>query len=335
MIADEEQARRLAEFLVPHGATPEHLLADVDESFGAPLLVVATGSILHGFGNSRSDVDLNVVVDHDRLSALSFPSFERGVLLDTLYFDAAHVERWADARRDPSWPPASLTRDEWRQRMAELTSAVRFAHGLTLRARDGWHAWREELRRPWFADRVVDWWRVEAIRRAFAGRWLAAEKPLLSAQRWSEAVLASLEARAAAAGELFFGTKWLPEKLRKLDDENGEAALRTALGPPVDGRYASAYAASCERVLREQLDEPNGLGVQLWLAPGVTARTVRGSTVVSRHDLRAIEVDTASLPGAETAEPIWAGMLDETPPAGVLALFTADMTWTSIVARAA
>ena len=58
---DEPFAQRLDAFLAARGATRGALLATVGEPFGPPLLVVAAGSILHGFGNQRSDIDVNVV----------------------------------------------------------------------------------------------------------------------------------------------------------------------------------------------------------------------------------------------------------------------------------
>ena len=51
-------ARRLDGFLATRGATRDMLIASVAGPFGQPLLIVATGSILHGFGNQRSDIDV-------------------------------------------------------------------------------------------------------------------------------------------------------------------------------------------------------------------------------------------------------------------------------------
>ena len=316
-----------------HGEKSEEaLLSDVDPSFGAPLLVVATGSVLHGFGNARSDLDVNVVVDHDKLSVLSLPSFERGFLLDTLYFTTTDVAGWAARSREHPWPPEGrFERSEWRRRLKELVSSVRFAHGLPLRAQDEWGEWLEDLRRPWLQERIVQWWRTEAQRRRLAARWLAGDKPRLSSQQWCDAALAGLEARAAGAGQLFFGTKWLPEKFRRLGDEESLTALRDALRTPLDPCDAGAHAERCDAVVEACAGPAVGLAAQLWYAPGVKRRALRHSTLVSRNDLRAVEAGRGELPEPATGEPVWEGGVDELPPEPIRRLFVEDMTWMSLV----
>jgi hypothetical protein len=326
---------RLSDFLALHGEEPEALLSDIDPSFGSPLLVVATGSVLHGFGNERSDLDVNVVVDHGKLSTLSFPSFERGFLLDTLYFTASDVETWAARSREQGWPPEGrLERSEWRGRLKELVSSVRFAHGLPLRADDRWGEWLEDLRQPWLRERIVQWWRTEAQRRRLAALWLADDKPRLASQQWCDAALAALEARAAMAGQLFFGTKWLPEKLRKLGDGESLAVLRAALRVPLEPGAAAAHAECCDAVVDECAGGTSSLAAQLWYAPGVNRRALRGSALVSRYDLRAVETKEA-LPDTGRSDPLWEGGIDERPPEAIRQLFVHDMTWMSLVARRA
>lgn len=324
--------QRLSEFLAKRGAEELDLLADVDPAFGEPLLIVATGSVLHGFGNARSDLDVNVVVDHADLSTLSFPSFERGFLLDTLYFSATDVATWVEHSRDGHWPPVGrLDRRGWQRRAKELVSAVRFGHGLPLRATDEWGEWLGDLRKPWLSERVVEWWRTEAQRRRLAARWLAVDRPQLASQQWCDAALAALEARAAASGELFFGTKWLPEKFRRLDDAAGMRAIRAALTVPVEPGSAATHLARCDELVDEFAGAPAGLAVQLWDAPGVRRRVLRTSTLVSRHDLRAVEVTGFTLPDAGDGEPLWTGRVDERPPEAVHRLFVEDMTWMTLV----
>jgi hypothetical protein len=326
---------RLTEFLARYGSTPELLLSEVDSSLGEPLLVVATGSILHGFGNERSDIDISVVVDRDKLSTLPIVSYEHGLLHDAAYFGASEVEEWPSALRDHPWPPAGgLDRRAWRNRLKALSNSIRFGHGLTLIARDGWDRWVSELQQPWLLERVVEWWRVEAIRYSVGARWLATAKPLLAAQRHCEAILAALESRTAAAGEPFFGAKWLPEKLRMLGDQHGMATLRTVLRTPVTDREAARYSAQYEALLRDLLpaDWTRRLRAQLWYAPGVISRRVGDSTLVSRWDLRGVELHDGRLTSAGAHEPIWEGELDALPDPHLLALFVEDMTWLSIVA---
>ena len=52
--------------LAGHGANAvPQVLAQVDDVFGEPLLVVATGSVLAGFGRPTSDIDVYVVVPEE------------------------------------------------------------------------------------------------------------------------------------------------------------------------------------------------------------------------------------------------------------------------------
>ena len=75
--------------------------------------------------------------------------------------------------------------------------------------------------------------------------------PLLSAQRYCDAVLSALDSRAAAAGQFYFGAKWLPEKLRALGDVEGLETFEAALRTPKTEREALAYASLCEAALQE------------------------------------------------------------------------------------
>ena len=335
MIADAVLAARLADFLAPRGVTPEALIASIDPALGDPLLVVATGSVLNGFGNPRSDLDLNVVVDQDKLAVLPIPTFERELLVDAAYLSASEVERWVPELRDRPWPPAGdFPRSESRRRFMLLLQAVRFASGLALTAREGWGGWLAELKAPWLAERVVQWWRIEAVRWAVAAGWLADARPLTAAQAQCEAVLAALQSRAAAAGQLYFKPKWLAEKLRLLGDREGRDALDAALRIPLTEREVPAYTARCEAIRHELLgDAADGptLAAQLWYAPGVTVRSLGTTTLVSRWDLRGLELDGVTLPPSAPEAPIWEGPLELLPDPDLLTLFREDMTWLSLV----
>jgi hypothetical protein len=322
---------RLDMFLGRRGTTREAVIAAIDEPFGPPLLVVAAGSVLHGFGNERSDVDVHVVVDRD-VTRLPIGSYAHTVLVDTKYFSAAEVESWVTTLRDRVWPPERLDRSGWERRQAEIINCSRFATGLVLGAKDGWSAWLAAIQEPWLVARVAEWWRIESIRRELAARWLAGTKPLLAAVRTFEAVLAALESRAAVAGQMHYGPKWLSEKLRALADHDGLSALGAAMRLPAADREAPAYIANCATLLeRIRKREDARLSAQLWYLPGVRVQELDGRTLVSRWNLRAVEVSAPAPPIESPATPIWQGPLDAVPPSPVLPLFTEDMTWLSIV----
>jgi hypothetical protein len=325
---------QLVQFLASRGATPELLLSEVDQSFGQPLLVVATGSVVHGFGNERSDIDLSVVVDRDKLSQLPIVSFKHGILHDVAYFTASGVRSWAAGRRDQPWPPTgAMDREAWRRCLVELFHCIRFAYSVIISAREGWDDWLFDLRAPWLIERVIQWWRIEAERRRVAGRWLMSAKPLLAAQQYCEAVLAALESRAAAAGQVYLKPKWLPEKLRVLEDEAALEKLHTALRIPTTSQDVTRYTASCEALLEELLvgGDDRDLVAQLWYAPGVRTRNLGKVTLVTRWDLRGVELSDAALPNADGPQvPVWQGQLDTRPSPQLLTLFFDDMMWLSV-----
>lgn len=334
MPGDSTLAARLDAFLESRHATRDRLIAAADGSFGPPLLVVATGSVLQGFGNASSDVDLSVVVDAP-VGRLSLTSHDADALVDTTYFGQAEVEDWTAALRRP-WPSVRESRHERDRREVQLRYGTRFRDSITLSARDGWDAWAAQFREPWLADRVVDWWRIEATRRRLAARWLAETRPLLAAQRMLEAVLAALESRAAAAGHLYFAPKWLSEKLRREDDTDAIAIMRAAMRMPIVTADVPSYMARAEAWLDELgIVFDARLAAQLWYLSGVAVRPLDARTLVSRWNLRAIEVRGAVPPVAASETPIWVGDLDASPPDDLLSLFVNDMTWLSIVSRAA
>jgi hypothetical protein len=335
VIHTDPLAERLDAFLARRGTTHEALVAAIDEPFGRPLLVVAAGSVLHGFGNERSDVDVNVVVDRD-VTRLPIGSYAHDVLVDTKYFSAGEVEGWIATIRDDPWPPARLDRDGWVRRQAEIINCSRFACGLALSAQEQWRAWLAAIREPWLAERIVQWWRLESLRRELAARWLAPAKPLLAAVRAFESVLAALESRVAAAGQLYYGPKWLSEKLCIIDDTLGQQTLEEALRFPRFERDAPSYIAACTGMVASA--RPVGgeqVRAQLWLLPGVRIQELDGRTLVSRWNLRGAEVSPSIALVARGGEPVWDAPLDAPPPPHVATLFTEDMTWLSIAATPA
>jgi hypothetical protein len=331
---ETEGIRRLDAFLASRGASRATLLSSVTDVVDRPLLVVATGSILHGVGNERSDVDVNVIVER-AVTRMPMVASIRDTLIDILLFGASEVAGWATAIRDQPWPPPSVAVEEWSRRKVALVNCTRFGYGFMLSAREGWESWRDEFRQPWVAMRVAEWWRIESIRLQIGARWLAKAKPLLSAHRLLESVFAELESRAALSGQFYFGSKWIFEKLRAVGDTRALAALRRVMRAPTTSQDAPDYAAQCEAVLEEFRGGWNdsSLAAQLWYLPGVSAHRVDTQTLVSRWYLRGIELP-GRVPEIPTQpKPFWEGPLDAQPPAEVLALFTADMTWLAITRR--
>jgi hypothetical protein len=331
---DQDLAARLDAFLASRGGSRQMLVSAASHAFGSPLLVAATGSVIQGFGNRKSDLDVNVIVNNS-VTRLPVPLPQTGFLLDATYFSASEVETWPSRIRDETWwLTGEITRELWRRRVTELTYWTRFRNCVLLSACEPWNRWITEFQQPWMVSRIAAWWRLESLRRRLGAQWLADAKPLLAAQRRFEAILAALESRAATRGLLYFGQKWLSEKLRVLNDHEGLDILREFMKLPVSEQEAREYSTRCERWLAEFGDGRQEHGIaQLWYLPGVKVRELDDRLLVSRWNLRAAELKPASLRTPDLRGPLWEGELDSTPPPDVLGLFISDMTWLSIAVQ--
>ena len=328
MKSNDLPSERLDRFLAARGLTRDAVLAALGEPFGPPLLVVITGSILNGVGNERSDVDVNIVVER-KVTRIPLGAFARSVIVDPTYFVASEVEGWVKELRDQPWPPSGvLGLEQWSRRYDQLLHATRFRNGVPLVAQETWARWATQFHEPWLAEQIAQWWRIEAVRKRLASRWLADGNPLLASQRGLDAVLAALESRAAAAGQDFFGPKWLSEKLRMIDDGEGLALLRTILRAPATAQEARDYIAQCEAALDRYGPADGGrLVAQVSYLPGVETCERDGRMIVSRGKLRSLELAAAPRAG----ELIWEGTIDGRPPPAVTALLAANLIWLAVV----
>jgi hypothetical protein len=321
----------LTEFLAPYRLTLDDIRGELDDSFGEALLVVATGSVLQGYGNSRSDIDLFVVVERD-VRALPLLSFTKGARVDTTFHTATTLDGQVAEARSP-WPPqAPCPQREWVRRKRALDTVTRFALSSVLSGSESWRAWRAELEQPWLLDALVTWWGVEAVRRRQAGRFFRDRNPFLSAQRYCEATVAALERRAARAGHLYFVSatgKWLPEKLLAMRDASGLAACREAFSTP-----SPHYHERAEEFLAAELADLDHVAsrwaLELSVLDGTEAFPVGHSTVVARWQSRHVELpEPCEVPAP--AATVWNGVVDDEPPEPWSTLLANDMLWVSVV----
>ncbi|MEU8462019.1 hypothetical protein [Streptomyces sp. NPDC029003] len=320
--------QRLDAFLKQRGLHRDAVRKEADQGVGRPVLAVASGSVLAGFGNHRSDLDLMVLVENDRLTRFPIQSHEHGTLIDVNIRRAASVRETTAALTAEPWPRfATVTEDAWNHRRRALNTANRLALGLPLLASPPWDAWHAGLRRPWHAEAVTQWWTVEAHRLAQAARWLLDARPMAAAVRAREAVVAALNARAAAAGESYFTAKWVGEKLKVLGDAEGLAVLHEALRAPLVPReQVPRRLADAERLA----GDPAGLHAVLRWSTGVGTTVLEDRTVVDRWQLRAVESARRDLPPEDSDTVVWSGPLGAPPPADLLPLFVHDMVWLGV-----
>lgn len=321
----ETLGKRLDAFLERRALTRDAVRREADQGMGSPALAVAAGSVLAGFGNHRSDLDLFVLVENDRLTRFPIQSHEHGTLIDVNIRRASAVRETTAALRTVPWPRfASVGEPGWNHRRRALNTANRLALGLPLVATPPWDAWYDALRRPWLAEVMEQWWTVEAHRLAQAARWLLDTRPMAAAARTREAVVAALSARAAAGGEIYFAAKWVGEKLKALDDTEGLALLRDALAPPLAPRRQVPHGLDVIDRLVGDASPPHA--VLRW-STGVGTTVLDDRTVVDRWQLRALEAHRTDLPPQDSDAVLWSGPAGSALPDDLLPLFAGGMLW--------
>src|SRR5215831_13599017 len=107
--------QNLETFLAARGTAVDQVVKQVDHVFGAPRLIVAAGSVVQGFGNPTSDIDLLVLLDNNKVSRFPVPSFDGQQGYEVVYLDTAWVCGMANTVRD--WSLFARTR-----RLAEWVS---------------------------------------------------------------------------------------------------------------------------------------------------------------------------------------------------------------------
>ncbi|MFG2097490.1 DUF6001 family protein [Streptomyces sp. NPDC048612] len=320
--------KRLDAFLAERGLDRDAVRKEADQGVGAPALAVAAGSVLAGFANHRSDLDLLVLVENDRLNRFPIQSHEHGTLIDVNFRRASAVrDATAELTAEP-WPRMStVTEEAWNHRRRTLNTVGRLALGLPLLTSRPWDDWHAGLRRPWLADVVEQWWTVEAHRLAQAARWLLGARPMAAAVRAREALVAALNARAAAGGELYFAAKWVGEKLKRLGDAEGLTLLRAALRPPLAPHEG---VPECLAAVERLIGAAAPLHAVLRWSTGTGTTPLDDRTVVDRWQLRALEVPRLGLPPVEGDGVIWSGPAGTAPPDDLLSLFVHNMAWLGV-----
>jgi hypothetical protein len=319
--------QRLAAFLELRGLSKDAVLKEADQGMGAPALAVAAGSVLAGFGNVRSDLDLLVLVENENLKRFPIQSHEHGTLIDVGIRRASTVRDSAAALTAAPWPRfETVTEDAWNHRRRTLNTVSRLALGLPLAVVEPWYEWHAGLRRPWLQEALREWWVVEAHRLAQAARWLLDTKPLTAGVRAREAVVAALNAHSAEGGQLYFAAKWAGEKLKALGDEDNLRLLRTVL-TPADPRERVPF---CLDAVERLVGPAAPLHAVLRWATGTGTMELDDRTVVDRWQLRALEVRRLALPDGAGDGVIWSGPAGASLPEDLLPLFVHNMVWLGV-----
>jgi hypothetical protein len=313
VISDAVMRRHLDEFLDGHGLTVSDIPSEVDRSLGEPVLVVASGSVLQGFGNPSSDVDLYAVVDRESITDFPMNTYRDGLHFDITFLKVSWLSGQLDALRTATKAGTLLVlpdRESWKAEHRRLTQLNRLALGLALSGRDEWRGWQAELRRLW-PRQLTTWWKTEAVRYRTAATVLEDIHPLAAALRHGDAYLRALSALCAEAGELYFMDKWLGSKLCRLGWDDLVERFRAVMALPADARGAVEYSARiagwyAEAIAAWDLPEP-------WLvlhpADGVREWRANRKLLVQRYGLRGVEFVAEHEKQATSYDLPWTGRL--------------------------
>jgi hypothetical protein len=331
MSSPERQAY-LDAFLRPHGRTAGELVDQVDSSFGAPRVIVAAGSVLQGFGNPSSDLDLHVVVDDGRVTDFPVGSYDLGIAVDVNYVGEKWITEAASSLlEEPSRLRPPRDRAQWKADYRRLNQVGRFALGQVLAGEPEWHLWCESLATN-YSQAAQRWWQAETLRYRTASQLLEPTAPLLSAQRCAEAGIACLNGIAAAAGEPYVGQKWTGPKLDRIGRPDLVETFSDLLAVPYEPADIAAYLTKTRSTLDQLTAEwhlPADPVVVLSPAAGVQAWKVRDRHLVHRWGLRGVEVTTTESASWVDDHLGWSGPVSALPE--LCGRFVADgLVWLAI-----
>lgn len=323
----------LLDYLEKHATSLTALTDQISSSFGASLLTVAAGSVVEGFGNAESDIDLMVVVDSGQVTDFPVSSHAIGVPVDVNYLQAGWVTQAAGRISSGAGVhEAQRDRASWKAGYRELTRLGRIATGDVLHAHGDWLQRHHDLTSV-FPSFARQWWRAEALRQRTAARLLAPTRPLTAAHRYCDAQLAALEGSAVEAGQLYVGPKWLAAKLERLGDGRLTAAFWDAVATPLSVDEFARYQMRAESALADLTEgDPLPREARLRLTPGTGLRTeqVGAHRLVHRHGIRGLAFTADSPLAALTFEgTIWEGPESDLPD-DMRLLACEDLAWLSL-----
>ncbi|MEH2500343.1 hypothetical protein V1294_006822 [Bradyrhizobium sp. AZCC 1678] len=329
----------LSSFLGKNDYTPEKLLSEVEEVFGTPELVLATGSILAGLGNSMSDVDLIVVVRNKSLSDLPIMSFPSNLKVDTEYYDADDVRSNIHLIQSSKWPlQEPLDPPRWQKFVRGFKLATRLQASYPLIVTEQWKEVLQTLGEDWLRQSLVSWWHTEALRCRLAARWTVSRSPLLASIRMGDALLTALHKCAVERGEIYFHRKWIGQKLRRLNDERLLGSYERVFDPTMsDADDLAKYKRldqECELLLKDVPDYE--YQYVLRLAKQTEILDAPTGRLVSQWGMKGLLFEPAELRSFDSKTGIVAaGSINDAPERDVMELYQHGMCWLSVNAVAA
>lgn len=324
-----DAAKNIARHLERFDAKIEDLAEQVDDTFGTPRCVVVSGSVAAGYATPASDLDMYVIVD-EHPPDIPVVSHSLGVLMDIYYIGGEAVTQRATAVKQQDFlaGPAEDPIGRWDDAKETLDELARLAIGLAIVTDEPWEGLRAELRGGLLVDKASSFWTLAAVQHLVASRWLENRRPALSRQLAFDAAVAAMKVVTTRAGFIYCSQKWVPVELRALGRVDLLHQFRSLLRRATDGsevNFSREVAEFVSDLLGGAADE--GAVVEVVYLPGVEARSIGASTVLSRWDLAGAVVHGDAPPLPDELQPIWSGSATEEPPPWVVDLYDYGLVW--------
>lgn len=329
---DEDRHSYLVSFLARKGRRIDELKAQVDHSFGEPRLVVAAGSVLQGFGNEESDLDVIALVDAPQVTDIPIPSHVLGMPVDVNYLDTGWVQA-AAAQTMAAFTPDVLghSQAQWRSAYRRMTKIGRLVYGLVLVGDPALFDWQRELRAS-FPRYAAAWWRAECLRQRTAARLIRPDRPMLAAHRAYDAGMAALESLVSPLDEAYTGPKWIGAKLRRVGDPALDAAYERLVRLPLTDAEATPYLDDAEQALTTLLESaplPEDPSIAVSLHDGTERVTALGHVLVHRHASRGVQSGDPAFGVAGEDGLLFSGPVSALPDS-VRVLLTEGLAWVTV-----
>lgn len=285
MLSTEQKSKNLNDFLNGKGVSSEIINEQITDVFGEKCLIVATGSVVEGFGNQTSDVDLMCVVDKNDISQLPIMTYSNLVKFDTEYYSSTDIVQYFDLIRK-EWPPTKpYDQNKWKGTYKAFKICCRLTVGLVIYNTDQWSNIYKSFDQELFLRLLCKWWYIESTRNLIVAKILNKHSKKTSEIRLFDAACSVLLAIIAKKGECVFNKKWISEKLKITESVEElkffESLLLTSFSFSTNSQLYLSHVAKVENFLESVIPDSVELSLCCYLSIGVSVNKLAEHTVLS------------------------------------------------------
>jgi hypothetical protein len=221
MFNEIQKAENVKTFLERKDATFSLIEKQIKDVYGDTLFAFVSGSVVEGYGNETSDIDIICVVDRSGLSQLPVMTYVDLVKFDTEYYSVDAMEKHLDVI-NLDWPfQIPLNQEHWKKQYSSLKICSKFISGLAIKGTDNWKYLHKNYDKEKFLNKLTSWWMIEAVRNLIVSKILFDLNIRSSELKLFDAGFCVLASRVTSCGENVITKKWIPEKLKHISDEHG------------------------------------------------------------------------------------------------------------------